>query len=93
MATQEFIITLPDALAEKVRIKVATGEYDSADELIEDGLEALFEDQAALASGPAFDAWVREELLPSIAQYRADPASVISSEDVAAHFNRRRDAG
>lgn len=91
MATQEFIITLPDDMADLVRSKVATGEYDSPSDVVQDGLEALREDEAALPSGPAWDRWVSEELLPSLAQYEADPASGIPIDVVRAELAERRE--
>ena len=89
MATEAFTIELRDDLAAMVREKVASGEYATVGEVFEDGLAALIEDQAALTSGPAWDKWVKEELLPSIAAYRADPSILIPIEEVRARLAAR----
>ncbi|MGI4876888.1 MAG: ribbon-helix-helix domain-containing protein [Janthinobacterium lividum] len=80
MATQEFTITLPDALAELVRSKVADGEYDSPSEVIQDGLEALMEPDLRV------EKWLREEVGPAIDAYRADPSRAIPIEVVRAEL-------
>jgi Arc/MetJ-type ribon-helix-helix transcriptional regulator len=89
MATQALTIELRDDLAEMVREKVASGEYATAGEVVADGLEALLEEQAALTSGPAWDKWVREDLLPSIAEYQANPSVLIPIEEVKARLAAR----
>ncbi|UAJ09861.1 ribbon-helix-helix domain-containing protein [Glacieibacterium megasporae] len=83
MATQEFIITLPNELAEKVRNKVATGEYDSPGDVILDGLEVLM--------GPDLrvERWLREKVVPACEAWQADPTHVYTSEEVLAHIAER----
>ncbi len=83
MATQEFIITLPNELAEKVRSKVATGEYNSPSEVVLDGLEALM--------GPDLrvEKWLREKVVPAYAAWQADPTHTYTSEQVLAHIADR----
>lgn len=83
MATQEFIITLPDALAEKVRSKVADGEYDSPSEVIQDSLEALMEPD------PRVETWLREKVVPAYEAWQADPTHVYTSEQVLALIAER----
>ncbi len=83
MATQEFTITLSDEMAELVRSKVATGEYDSPSDVVQDGLEALMEPD------PRLERWLREEVAPAIDAYRADPSRGVSIDVVRAELAER----
>lgn len=53
--------------------------------MIEDGLDALRDDEALL-SGPAFDRWVRDELQPAIAEYEADRSTLVPIAEVEARL-------
>lgn len=89
MASETFTIDLPRNLAEKVHAKVAAGEYANESEVFRDGLESLWEDKAPLPFGLVWDAWVRDELLPSLEECRANPSGLIPAAEVRAHFARR----
>ena len=89
MASSAFTIELRDDLAEMVRAKVAAGEYDSEREVIEHGLDALREEEAASFAGPQFDRWVRDELRPAVEAYRANPSLGVPLEVVRAELAER----
>jgi antitoxin ParD1/3/4 len=77
-STQQFSITLPHEMAERVRAKVESGEYASESEVIRDGLRALELHDRAL------EAWLTNEVLPSIEAVRDNPSLVRTGEQVRA---------
>lgn len=74
--TQQFSVTLPNEMAEMVRAKVASGEYASESEVIRDGLRAL------QARDQALEKWLRTEVAAAYDEAKADPSSLLSSEEV-----------
>jgi putative addiction module CopG family antidote len=81
--TQQLSVTLPIEMAAEVRAKVASGEYASESEVIRDGLRAL------QARDRAVDHWLRNEVIPAVDAYRADPSRGIPLEDVRAELAER----
>ncbi|MGD0737130.1 MAG: type II toxin-antitoxin system ParD family antitoxin [Terracidiphilus sp.] len=75
-STQQFSVTLPHEMAERVRAKVQSGQYASESEVIRDGLRALELHDRAL------EAWLRTEVAASVDEVKADPSSVRSSQQV-----------
>ena len=88
MSTRALTITLSDEYSDLVRAQVASGDYDSEVEVVEDGVLALSE-AGDPASSPAFARWVEDELRPAIAAHEADPTSGISLEEFRAHLAKR----
>lgn len=76
--TQQFSITLPNEMADIVKIKVAAGEYASESEVIRDGLRAL------MARDRAMENWLRGEVGAAYDALQADPARAIPVEQVRA---------
>jgi putative addiction module CopG family antidote len=76
--TQQFSITLPIKMAQLVRDKVAAGEYATESEVIREGLRAL------LARDRALDVWLKEQVVPAYDALKADPADVLTLEEVKA---------
>ncbi|MGK9170526.1 type II toxin-antitoxin system ParD family antitoxin [Inquilinus limosus] len=74
--TQQFSVTLPNEMAEMVRAKVASGEYASESEVIRDGLRAL------QARDQALEKWLRTEVVAAYDEAKADPSSLVTSEEV-----------
>ena len=74
--TKQLSITLPNAMAESLKERVASGAYASESEVVRDGLRALF------AREEAVENWLRTEVVASVEAVKADPSSVISSEDM-----------
>lgn len=54
-SSRQLSITLPDELADKVRAKVASGEYASESEVIRDSLRVLLEREQSIESWLATD--------------------------------------
>ena len=77
-STRQMSITLPNAMAEIVRIKVESGEYASESEVIRDGLRAL------LARDRALEDWLRLTVAPAYDGMNTDPDRAISSDRVRA---------
>lgn len=67
-STQQFSITLPYAMAESVRRKVAAGEYATESEVIRDGLRGL------MARNKAVESWLTNSAGPASDAIRDDPA-------------------
>ena len=75
-STKQMSITLPNAMAAKVRARVASGRYASESEVVRDGLRALEEHEAAV------ERWLREEVAPAYDAARANPGQLLSSHEV-----------
>ena len=76
--TQQMSITLPDDMANLVKAKVQAGEYASENEVICDGLRAL------VARDKAVEAWLHEQVLPSIDLMEKDSSLGVSVADIRA---------
>ena len=76
-------VNLGNQLEELVRAKVASGEYNSASEVVRDGLRAL------LARDRAVEQWLRTEVAASYDEYQANPESGISIDNVRSSLAAR----
>jgi putative addiction module CopG family antidote len=83
--TQALSITLPLEMARMVKDKVSSGEYASESEVIRDGLRAL------AARDVAIEKWLREEVVPTITAYDADPSRGLSAEETKKQLHARID--
>lgn len=70
--TQSLSITLSTELAERVKAKVASGEYASESEVVSDGLLMLLDEDAA-DDDPAIERWLREEVAPAFDEMETHP--------------------
>lgn len=84
MGVQQLTITLPDDIAELVRAKVASGEYASESDMVQDGIENLVAQDASLES------WLAETVAPAYDRLRAQPDRVVSAEQVRARIQAMR---
>jgi len=75
-STRQLSITLPNEMAERVRAKVATGEYATESEVIRDGLRTL------LARDLAVETWLRETVAPAYDALKSDPTRAVSVSEV-----------
>ena len=82
--TQQFSVTLPNEMADMVRAKVSSGEYASESEVIRDGLRAL------QARDQALEKWLRTEVAAAYDEAKANPSSLISSEEVLEELAKLR---
>src|SRR5262249_48994329 len=85
-ATRQLSITLPTEMADMVKAKVASGAYASESEVIRDGLRSLQERDAAV------EQWLRNEVLPTLRAYEADPSQVVPIDEVFDGLEARRQA-
>lgn len=76
--TQQFSITLPNEMAELVRLKVSSGEYATESEVIRDGLRAL------AARDRSVEGWLRDQVGAAYDKLKADPSRAVSASDVRA---------
>jgi putative addiction module CopG family antidote len=81
--TQQLSITLPIEMAQKVKARVASGDYASESEVIREGLRALDERDAVV------ERWLREEVVPTYEAYKADPTNTLSLEEVFERLDAR----
>ena len=83
---REFKITLPNDLADAVERKVASGEYDSVEAVLREGLEAVFDhdldDVLPSLNEAAIERWLREDVVKTLAEYDADPSTGTDSKDI-----------
>jgi len=75
-STRQLSITLPNAMADWVKDKTASGAYASESEVIRDGLRALRERDGAV------ERWLRDEAVPTYKAYLADPTNVRPADEV-----------
>jgi len=73
---EPFTVILPSELAEVVRAKVATGEYATESDMIQEGLNAL------LARDHAVEQWLLDEVGPASDALKANSSRAISVADV-----------
>ena len=78
--TQQFSITLPNEMAEAVKIKVASGEYATESEVIRDGLRVL------MARDRAVENWLREQVGPAYDALKADPSRAVTVDQMRARL-------
>ena len=76
--TQQFSITLPNAMANLVKTKVAAGEYATESEMIRDGLRVL------MARDRAMENWLAQEAGAAYDALKAEPARAVSVDQVRA---------
>jgi antitoxin ParD1/3/4 len=74
--TQQFSITLPNEMAEQIEKKVESGAYASVSEVVREGIRTLLDRDVAL------EKWLREDVVRSLEEYEADPASAIPVDEV-----------
>ena len=84
-STQQFSVTLPNEMAQMVKIKVSSGEYASESEVIRDGLRAL------LARDKAVENWLRQDVAPAYDAMKADPSRGRSVADVRASLAKEHE--
>jgi antitoxin ParD1/3/4 len=82
MGLQHLTITLPDEVAERVRAKVASGEYATESDLIRDGIERL------VGRDQAFESWLVNSVGPAYDELRKHPERGLSAEQVLASVNK-----
>ncbi len=82
--TRQFSITLPHDRAEVVEEKIKSGAYATVSEVLRDGVRALLERDAAV------ERWLRDEVVPSHAEYLADPSKGIPAGEVLGQIKARR---
>jgi Arc/MetJ-type ribon-helix-helix transcriptional regulator len=91
-ATEQLTITLPSALAQSIRAKVAAGEYASESEFV---CESVVMNEAHHASeldadwGPSDD-WILRHALPALDELESDPSTGISHEELLARLAEQR---
>jgi antitoxin ParD1/3/4 len=73
-STQQFSITLPNEMARAVEKKVESGAYASVSEVVREGIRSLLDRDVP------FERWLREDVVRSYEEYKADPASAIPVE-------------
>lgn len=79
-------VTLPDEMVELIEAKVASGGFSTESEVVSDGLRGLKARDAAL------DRWLRDEVVVSWDEYKADPSIGIPAEEVSARLDARMNA-
>ena len=78
--TQQLSITLPKAMADAIKSKVAAGEYASESEVIRDGLRVL------MARDRAVERWLRDQVGPAFDAIQADPSRAVTVDQVRARL-------
>ena len=79
-------VSVTDRLADFVRKKVRTGQYNSASEVVRDGVCALLERDAAV------EQWLRDEVIAGHQEYLADPSQGVPAEEILDRIKAHRTA-
>ena len=82
-STQQLSITLSDEMASNVRAKVASGEYASESEVIQEALRGVYGHEQSLED------WLHNQVAGSYDALRANPETGISLEEVRARLAGR----
>lgn len=80
----ELTIKLSEEMEGFVRRKVASGEYESSSEVIEEGLRALNRGDDDL------ERWLQEDVVPTYDRMMRDPSRGFSAADVREELAARR---
>ena len=83
-ARQHLSITLPLDLAEAVEAKIKSGAYESASEVVHEGLLVLLDRDASI------DQWLRDDVMAGHAEYLADPSTAVAADDLLGRIKTRR---
>jgi antitoxin ParD1/3/4 len=83
--TQKRTFSLPAAQGKYIDKLVKSGGYASGSEVVRAGLRALKERDAAM------EQWLREEVVPVIEEYEADPSRTISDKEVFESIRREHE--
>ena len=78
-------VILPADIAQMVKEKVASGEYESESEVILEGLRAL------QARESQIEYWLRTEVAAAYDEYKTDPSRAAPAEEVFARIRARRE--
>ncbi len=81
---QQFRITLPRAMAEEVRAKVASGEYATESDVALAGLQLLLDRESA------FDDWLRTDVAAAFDKLKSDPSRAVGANVVQSRLAGRR---
>ncbi|MFT0174562.1 type II toxin-antitoxin system ParD family antitoxin [Paraburkholderia mimosarum] len=84
MASERLTITLTPELLEFVRERTAEGDYNSDSEVVRDGLRLLKERDNAVRQ------WLAEKVVPGYLQYKANPESAMTREQIEQQLDRDR---
>ncbi|CDH21395.1 type II toxin-antitoxin system ParD family antitoxin [Xenorhabdus bovienii] len=83
--TKQMSITLPNDMAEMVKVRVSSGEYATESEVIREGLRAL------LARDRAVENWLHNQVGAAYDAMKSDPSRAVSIDQVRARLTERRD--
>ncbi len=75
--------SLTEEQAKFIDSQVESGKFASGSEVVRDGLRTMQEHNAA------FERWMREEVLPTIAEYKKDPGQLIPLKEAFAMLDAR----
>lgn len=81
-ATRQMSVTLPHAMADAVRARVASGAYASESEVVREGLRALAEQERAV------EAWLHGPVAAAFDAVDAGTADLMTAEEVRASLGR-----
>ncbi|HEX8240864.1 MAG TPA: type II toxin-antitoxin system ParD family antitoxin [Allosphingosinicella sp.] len=70
------IVTLPDDMADRVRAKVASGEYANESDVVIEALRTLEDREQCV------EQWLRTEVVQAYDELEADPAGGVSLDEV-----------
>ncbi|MCG3463414.1 type II toxin-antitoxin system ParD family antitoxin [Xenorhabdus bovienii] len=82
--TKQMSITLPNDMAEMVKVRVSSGEYATEGEVIREGLRAL------LARDRAVENWLHNQVGAAYDAMKSDPSRAVSIDQVRARLAERR---
>lgn len=90
MAATQLKVTLPEDIADRLRARVAAGQYASESELVLEALED-FEDRDR-SHNERLERWLQVEGRDAHGAWKADPGAVSTIAEVRARLDARRRA-
>ena len=82
-STQQLSITLSDEMASNVRAKVASGEYASESDVIQEALSTVYSHEQSLED------WLRHRVAASYDALRANPDTGIPLKEIRVRLAKR----
>ena len=81
--TTQLHVTVPRALAEQLRERIAQGRFHDESEAVTTSLDERLKEEAAV------DHWVKSRVLPAVDKAQEDPSRLLIQEEFDARLKRR----
>ena len=89
--TQSLSITLPAEMADRLQSMVASGEFASESEVVQEGLAALFNENHSFQNNAELENWLKEEVVPTLQAIDSGLVETRGLEETRSRLHARLD--